>query len=135
MVVVEGKITGKARPRIVNGHAFTPKKTSDYEKLVATCYKQQDGRYHLKPLRAVLTIFYSIPISYTKKRVQAIRNGLEVPCKKPDVDNIIKIILDALNGVAYKDDCQIVEITAIKKYTEDKERVELEFNDVLNVKE
>ena len=131
MVVVESKITGKARPRVVNGHAFTPKKTSDYEKLVATCYKQQDGRYHLKPLRAVLTIFYSIPISYTKKRIYAIKNGRELPCKKPDIDNVIKIILDALNGIAYKDDCQVVEVIAVKKYTEETERVELEFEELI----
>lgn len=131
MIVIDGKIKGKARHRVVNGHAFTPKDTVDYEKLVATCYVEQDGKYHLKPLRAVLTIFYSIPISYTKKRVQAIRNGLEVPCKKPDVDNIIKIILDALNGIAYKDDCQVVEIYAAKKYTEENERIELEFEELI----
>ena len=55
-----------------------------------------------------------------------IRDGLEKPRKKPDADNIAKIILDSLNGVAYKDDSQIVDIRIIKKYTEDEERVEFE---------
>ncbi|WP_332834903.1 RusA family crossover junction endodeoxyribonuclease [Clostridium perfringens] len=54
------------------------------------------------------------------------RDELEKPTKKPDVDNIAKIILDSLNGVAYKDDSQIVDIRIIKKYTEDDERIEFE---------
>ena len=38
------------------------------------------------------------------------------PTKKPDIDNIIKAVLDALNGVAYKDDTQVVQVMATKKY-------------------
>ncbi|HHQ4407925.1 TPA: RusA family crossover junction endodeoxyribonuclease [Clostridium perfringens] len=72
-------------------------------------------------------VYYKIPKSYTKKRVQAIRDGLEKPTKKPDGDNIAKIIFDSLNGISYKDDSQILELRVIKIYTEDKERVEFEF--------
>ncbi|XZN30187.1 RusA family crossover junction endodeoxyribonuclease [Clostridium perfringens] len=54
------------------------------------------------------------------------RDELEKPTKKPDVDNIAKIILDSLNGVAYKDDSQIVDLRIIKSYTEETERVEFE---------
>ncbi|XZI40749.1 RusA family crossover junction endodeoxyribonuclease [Clostridium perfringens] len=124
MVVVTGKIRGKARPRICRGHAFTPKDTVQYEKLVRNCYKQQDGRYLEGPIKALIIAYYKIPKSYSKKRVQAIRDGLEKPTKKPDADNIGKIILDSLNGVAYKDDSQIIELMIIKRYTEDNERVE-----------
>ncbi|HAT4254990.1 RusA family crossover junction endodeoxyribonuclease [Clostridium perfringens] len=126
MVVVTGKIRGKARPRVCRGHAFTPKDTVQYEKLVRDCYKEQDGRYLEGSIKALIIAYYKIPKSYTKKRVQAIRNGLEKPTKKPDADNIGKIILDSLNGVAYKDDSQIIELRVIKRYTEDKERVEFE---------
>ena len=49
------------------------------------------------------------------------------PCKKPDSDNIAKAILDALNGVAYYDDSQIVELTIKKEYGE-AARVEVELN-------
>ncbi|EPB8150144.1 RusA family crossover junction endodeoxyribonuclease [Clostridium perfringens] len=124
MVVVTGKIRGKARPRICRGHAFTPKDTVQYEKLVRNCYKQQDGRYLEGPIKALIIAYYKIPKSYSKKRVQAIRDGLEKPTKKPDADNIGKIILDSLNGVAYKDDSQIIELRVIKRYTEEDERVE-----------
>ncbi|WXL80106.1 RusA family crossover junction endodeoxyribonuclease [Clostridium perfringens] len=51
------------------------------------------------------------------------RDGLEKPRKKPDADNIGKIILDSLNGIAYKDDSQIIELSVIKSYTEDDERI------------
>ncbi|EGT5619375.1 RusA family crossover junction endodeoxyribonuclease [Clostridium perfringens] len=126
MVVVIGKIRGKARPRICRGHAFTPKDTVQYEKLVRDCYKKQDGRYLEGPIKALIIAYYKIPKSYTKKRVQAIRDGLEKTTKKPDADNIGKIILDSLNGIAYKDDSQIIELRVIKRYTEDDERIEFE---------
>ncbi|MCI2779170.1 RusA family crossover junction endodeoxyribonuclease [Clostridium perfringens] len=126
MVIVTGKIRGKARPRICRGHAFTPKDTVKYEKLVRDCYKKQGGRYLEGPIKALIIAYYKIPKSYSKKRVQAIRDGLEKPTKKPDVDNIAKIILDSLNGVAYKDDSQIVDLRIIKSYTEETERVEFE---------
>lgn len=126
MVVVTGKIRGKARPRICRGHAFTPKDTVQYEKLVRDCYKEQDGRYLEGAVRALIIAYYKIPKSYSKKRVQAIRDGLGKPTKKPDADNIAKVILDSLNGVAYKDDSQIIELIVIKRYTEDEERVEFE---------
>ncbi|EOU1600911.1 RusA family crossover junction endodeoxyribonuclease [Clostridium perfringens] len=126
MVIVTGKIRGKARPRICRGHAFTPKDTVQYEKLVRECYKQQDGRYLEGSIKALIIAYYKIPKSYSKKRVQAIKDGLEKPTKKPDADNIGKIILDSLNGVAYKDDSQIIELGVIKRYTEEDERVEFE---------
>ena len=125
-VVVTGKIRGKARPRVCRGHAFTPKDTVKYEKLVRDCYQEQDGRYLEGSVRALIIAYYKIPKSYTKKRVQAIKDGLEKPTKKPDADNIGKIILDSLNAVAYKDDTQIVDLRIIKSYTEETERVEFE---------
>ncbi len=128
MVVVTGKIRGKARPRVCRGHAFTPKDTVQYEKLVRDCYKKQDGRYLEGSIKAFIIAYYKIPKFYSKKRVQAIKDGLEEPTKKPDVDNIAKIILDSLNGIAYKDDSQIIELMVVKSYTEDEERVEFELN-------
>lgn len=130
MVVVTGKIRGKARPRVCRGHAFTTKDTIEYEKLVRECYKQQDGRYLEGSVRALIIAYYRIPKSYSKKRVQAIREGLEKPKKKPDADNIGKIILDSLNGIAYKDDAYVADFRVIKEYTEELERVEFELSEV-----
>ena len=130
MVVVTGKIRGKARPRVCRGHAFTPKDTVQYEKLVRECYKEQDGRYLEGSIKALIIAYYKIPKSYSKKRVQAIREGLEKPSKKPDGDNIAKIIFDSLNGIAYKDDAYIADFIVIKEYTEELERVEFELSEI-----
>lgn len=124
MVVVEGRVKGKARPRVFNGRAITPKDTVTYENWVRVCYKEQSGEYLEGSIRATITAYYKIPKSYSKKRVETIRNGEEYPTKKPDLDNIAKIILDSLNGIAYADDSQVVELTVLKRYTEDIERVE-----------
>lgn len=133
MIIVEGKIKGKARPRFSTktGRAFTPGDTVNYENWVRICYREQYGRQLEGSIKAKIVAYYKIPKSYTKKRVQAIREGLEQPHKKPDSDNIAKIILDSLNKIAYDDDSQITELTVIKKYTEDQERVEFELKEVM----
>lgn len=128
-VIVEGKLTGKGRPRFYKGHAVTPKNTKDYEKRVINCYLEQDGTLYETPVRVNITAYKGIPKSYTKKRTKAILEGTEQAVSKPDVDNICKIILDALNGVAYKDDTQVIGLSISKKYTESTERVEFEVNE------
>lgn len=130
MIVVEGKIKGKARPRVFNGHGVTPQDTVNYENWVRLCYQQQDGRQLEGSISAKIIAYYKVPKSYSKKRVQAIRNGEEHPQKKPDADNIAKIILDSLNKIAFDDDSQVVELTVLKRWTEETERVELELEEI-----
>ena len=132
MVVVEGKIKGKARPRFntKTGRAFTTKDTMTYENLVKRCYQEQCGKLLNGAIRARIEVYYKIPKSYTKKRVQAIREVLELPIKTPDVDNIEKIIFDSLNGIAYEDDKQIAHSSVEKFWTEDQERIEFELEEI-----
>ena len=52
MIIVEGKIKGKARPRVFNGHGVTPEDTVSYENWVKVCYQQQDGRHLEGAIRA-----------------------------------------------------------------------------------
>ncbi|MDR3598428.1 RusA family crossover junction endodeoxyribonuclease [Clostridium sp.] len=132
MVVVEGTIKAKARPRFntKTGHAVTPKDTVTYENWVKICYQQQDRKHTDGPVRATINIYYKVPKSYTKKRLKAIREGIDYPCKKPDADNVAKIILDSLNKIAYDDDSQVVKLIVNKLWTEDTERVEFELKEV-----
>ena len=131
MITIEGKIKGKARPRVMkSGIAFTPADTVNYENWVKINYKQQSGKYLEGSIRASITAYYKIPKSYSKKRVQAISEDREYPTKKPDSDNVAKIILDSLNGIAYKDDSQITELMVLKRYTDGIERVEIELQEV-----
>ena len=134
MIIVEGKIKGKARPRFntKTGRAFTPGDTITYENWIRYAYQNQDGRRLTGAIRAKIEVYYKIPKSYPKKRVQAIREGLEMPLKKPDSDNIAKIVLDSLNKIAFDDDSQVVELIVIKRWTEDIERIEFELREVSN---
>ena len=132
MVVVEGKIKGKARPRFntKTGRAFTPGDTITYENWIRFAYQEQDGRYLTGAIRARVVAYYKIPKSYSKKRVQSIRDGLEMPLKKPDSDNIGKIVLDSVNKIAFDDDSQVADLRVIKKWTEDVERIEFELEEI-----
>ncbi len=126
---VMGEPKGKGRPRFCRntGHAITPKDTVNYETLVKMEYTQACGE-QMFPDDAMLDMrikaYYSIPKSASKKRHAAMLSGDIRPTKKPDMDNVIKIIADALNKIAYRDDTQIVDCQVRKFYSE-KPRVEV----------
>ena len=83
-------------------------------------YIQQCGNIKLEgPVKVDILAVYPIPKSFTKKeRLQVLRGELH-PTKKPDADNIGKIVADALNGVAYRDDSQIILLRIRKTYSEE----------------
>lgn len=123
---VIGEPVGKQRPKFstVNGHAvaYTPKKTVDYETLVKLSYQQQcGGKMYEKDIALAIDIMahFPIPKSVSKKKADMMRSGKIRPTKKPDIDNCIKSICDALNGIAYYDDAQIVEVTVWKFYSDE----------------
>lgn len=116
---VPGVPQGKGRPRVTRNGTFTPKKTRDYEKKVRDCYIAQGGQMFPDdtPLFASITAIFPIPSSLSKKR-RAMFNGKR-HCKKPDADNVAKAILDALNGVAYRDDSAVSSLIVGKSYGDD----------------
>lgn len=129
-----GATVGKSRPKFstVHGYAQAIKAKDDviYENLVKISFQQaKSGDYGLfdKPIKMKIEAFFDIPKTFSKKKIIEAAEGRICPQKKPDVDNIAKIICDALNKVAYKDDTQIVELTIIKKYAvEPKVKITLE---------
>ena len=118
---IPGEPKGKGRPRFGNGIAYTPDETRDYEMYVKQCYLNSQKKINLteNPIKIRIVANYKIPSSFSKKKRSAAMSGVIKPTKKPDCDNIIKIICDALNLVAYKDDKQIVECSCIKRYATD----------------
>lgn len=121
---VNGKIRGKARPRFSrNGHCFKVKDDTLYENSIINAYRASDGvRFDDNDyIRLRLDMYFAIPKSYSKKRRLNCIEGKERPAKKPDVDNVLKNICDALNEVAYKDDVQVIEVVCRKFYTEELE--------------
>jgi Holliday junction resolvase RusA-like endonuclease len=113
---IPGEPTGKARPRVTRWGTHNTEKTILYENLVKMCYQEQCNTYTEKPLYVKIVAFYGIPKSTSKKNAEKMIFGEIRPCKKPDIDNVAKIILDSLNGVAYKDDTQVVSLLVEKWY-------------------
>lgn len=118
---VLGKPQGKARPRFrgCGRKPYTPKRTSEYEELVRASYLARYRSVMLSgEITAEITAYFLVPKSASKSKITAMLSGKVNPTSRPDVDNIIKAVLDALNGYAYKDDSAVVNVTAIKKYAE-----------------
>lgn len=123
--IIPGEPKGKGRPRFSKRGGFvstyTPKETKSYEELVAGEYIRQCGNItadcndciHMEILAC-----FGVPKSTNKANRLRMLMNLIFPLKKPDLDNIIKIIADALNGIAYKDDKQITRILAEKNYSD-----------------
>ena len=119
---VPGKPVGKERPRFDGHHAYTPKKTRDYEKTVQSYFAASARGATLSgPVCADITVLRKIPDSYTKKQKEELANA---PCEtKPDCDNVAKAILDALNGIAYKDDACVTHVVVDKRWTSNRDAV------------
>lgn len=119
--VIQGKVQAKQRPRFnrYSGKTYTPNETIAYENWVKTCYleKYKDKELMEKPLRVTIKAYFEIPKSTSKKRKQQMMDNEILPMVKPDTDNIAKGVLDSLNGIAYKDDKQVVELIVNKFYS------------------
>ena len=120
---VEGDPKGKGRPRFSRAGKFTrvytDKQTLDYEAVIKFFAAQAMGSTDLleTPVSVFLYIRHAVPQSYSKKRTEACLSGLEQPCKKPDIDNIVKTFLDGMNGAIFKDDTQVVDLHVKKVYS------------------
>lgn len=112
-LIIEGEPKGKGRPRANRkGWIYTPNETREYEERIRSAYEGP---------KFMDSVYVKIRAYYLKAKSS---KGL-FPLKKPDADNVAKIILDSLNGVAYADDKQVVRLTVIKEWTTDYPRVEV----------
>lgn len=128
--LIPGPPQGKARPRVVRGaggrvHTYTPDGTAAYEQLVREQYRKAAripaGGVQFPDeaaIRLTVTAGFPVPKSASRKNRARMLAGEIRPAKRPDFDNIGKIIADALNGVAYRDDAQIVEAQVVKIYVD-----------------
>jgi len=117
-LTIPGPPVGKHRARVCrSGHAFTPAKAVNYEALVKQTFaaKYPDFVPMPGPVRMILSI-YLMP---SKKTQRKLKEGIRVyPTIKPDISNVLKSIEDALNGLTYVDDKQIISVYAEKKYSQ-----------------
>lgn len=132
---IMGPPKGKGRPRFQRIGNYTkvstPPDTVNYENLVKIEYELQCRKYYFgnEELGVKLTTYYPIAKSTSKKKREQMINDEIKPTKKPDCDNVLKIVCDSLNQIAYKDDAQIVESHVYKKFAEIP-RVEVEIYDI-----
>ena len=124
-IVIPGEPVGKQRPRVVrNGgvtRTYTPEKTASYENLVKVEYERQAHGEHYPsgtPVSMKITACFALNKGDSKRKRDYKLRGVIRPTKKPDIDNVIKVIADALNGLAYDDDSQIVTAKVYKVFGE-----------------
>ena len=133
--IIPGPPQGKARPKVTrtkNGfsHTYTPDKTVAYEELVRQRFRQAWKQQGIPfpgtiPVRVIITAYFQPPKSAGQTKRADMLAGICKPTKRPDVDNIIKIVLDALNGFAWHDDAQVTTVYVLKTYTDDEPHVKV----------
>ena len=136
--IIPGEPSSKGRPRFYhNGkfvRAYTPSDTVNYENLVRLAWMQREESGDIRKLtgaiKAEIWAYFPIPKSASKKKqAQMMQDEIRPITVKKDMDNICKVILDALNGIAYDDDRQIVDLIASKHYS-DRPRAEVVLEEV-----
>ena len=125
-IVVSGQPKSKGRPRFARGRAYTPASTLQYERLVAAAAREVIAQPIAVNVQVDIIAVYRIPKSWPKAQQAAAARGDIMPTR-PDIDNVIKIILDGMNGAAYLDDEQVHMVSAEKTYG-DEPRVEIKLN-------
>lgn len=123
---IHGKAQAKQRPRMGrSGVVYTPKETLVYENYVKMCYSDYARQFEWLPyenqVKAEIDVLVAVPKSDSKAKKKAKIEGAIRPTVKPDCDNLAKSILDSLNGLAYQDDKQVVELIVKKYYAENAE--------------
>lgn len=118
---VPGKVQGKGRPRAAyfagRAKIYTPDTTTSYEEKIRGYYlRKAAGVRFAPPIKLEVMAVYAVPKSYSKRKAADCMANRLRPTAKPDVDNIVKVVADALNGAAYKDDAGIAVMTVEKRY-------------------
>ena len=121
--IVYGRPTPKGRPRMTrNGHAYTPDATRKAESEIRAAFLDAFGMDKVPqdtPVRIVCRFYMPIPQNTSKKMRERMLRDEVKPMKKPDLDNLLKLVLDALNGYAYADDKQVVAVSGWKYYADE----------------
>lgn len=130
-VTIPGECVPKGRPRLTRYGVYTPPKTKTYESKVRAILRTQKVPKLEGALKVTVVINRAIPKSMTKQnKMQALAKAL-LPTKKPDLDNYVKAVLDACNGIAFHDDSAICELQAYKFYSNNP-RVELKIEEIVH---
>lgn len=115
-VQIDGNPIPYARVRVTRYSTYNPRYNE--KKRIASLLSSYQFKKLTEPLKANLIFSLPIPKSTSKKNRALMLEHKIVPTKKPDIDNLVKFILDCANGVLFEDDKQIVQLVASKRYSE-----------------
>ncbi|MEF3309300.1 RusA family crossover junction endodeoxyribonuclease [Paenibacillus sp. GYB004] len=118
---IYGEPVAQGRPRASSQGGFVrlydPKKSRDYKDYIRLAAAEHAPPALLEgPLAMMVTAFRPIPKSFSQKKAVAAERGEILPTSKPDADNYLKAVKDALKGVIWKDDSQVVDAYVRKRY-------------------
>lgn len=119
---VPGTPVGKGRPKFSRQgsfvRAYTPEKTASYENLVKVKAEEaMAGRPMIEgPVEVSIRLIVTPPASWSQKKQREALEGRIFPTSKPDIDNVLKGIMDACNEIVFKDDKQAVDVRVVKRY-------------------
>ena len=120
-ITLDCKAVPKERPRFSKYGVYTPSKTTNFEKLVGYMWKLKYKDFKFTTAIKVECVFcYKLP--------KSAKGVLKDFVRRPDIDNLVKSILDGLNQVAFEDDKQITELYAKKMYA-DSDKILIKIND------
>lgn len=129
-VYAEPVAQGRPKFTTIGGHAraYDPKKSSDYKQYIALAASQAILQEPLQgALSLSLRIYRSMPKSFSKKSQERAEAGIIRPITKPDTDNYVKCVKDALKGIVWQDDSQVVAYKEpFGKYYSIRPRIEIE---------
>lgn len=124
---VIGNIVGKQRPRVnmYTGNVYTPNATKDYEEYIRQCFFLKYPQYEklMGKISIGITAYLKIPSNVKKAEKEEMLLGIISPLKKPDIDNIAKVVLDSINQYVFEDDKQVTKMMVEKKYAEESKLV------------
>jgi Holliday junction resolvase RusA-like endonuclease len=97
---------------------YTPKETVAYEERIKAIARRAwgDAEPSRRPIELQVTVHVEIPSSWSKWKAEGATRGEIAPTDDPDLDNIVKAVSDAMNGVVYADDAQVIAVDAVKLY-------------------
>ena len=138
-LTIEGEAVPQGRPRFTrNGHAYDPERSREYKEKVALAaslaMRGEQVFPRETPLRCIITVWKQMPKRFNQRQRALAKAEILRPTVKPDIDNMAKAITDAMNGIVYADDSQIVELVC-GKYYDDKPGVIVTVEPMPQIKE
>lgn len=120
-LVIPSEPRGKGRPRFVRatGRTYTDTPTLRHEQRIADAWRATgQERFPDEPLELLVSLVVERPAAHLKVNgdLSALGKRHPMPRRKPDVDNALKLVMDALNGLAYRDDVQIVDARVRRRW-------------------